>query len=64
MNPLVYSVSFRIRRILSVIQMDYIAWVARCIRSIRGREPVEDGWEPVATESDEPIEMLESRTHG
>jgi len=31
-----------------------------CIRRIRRRE---DGWEPVATEGDEPIEMLESRTH-
>ncbi|RDB21074.1 b(0,+)-type amino acid transporter 1 [Hypsizygus marmoreus] len=34
-----------------------------CIRWIRGRRPTEDGWEAVATEGDEPIEMAEGRLH-
>lgn len=38
------------------------SWVAQCVRRIRGREPSENGWEPVASEGDEPIEMLEGRT--
>ncbi|KAJ7285797.1 L-methionine transporter [Mycena rebaudengoi] len=36
------------------------AWFAPCISRLRGHPPAADGWEAVATEGDEPIEMGES----
>jgi len=35
------------------------SWFSSCVARIRGR-PAGDGWEAVATEGDEPIEMAES----
>jgi len=42
--------------------MGYAAWLAKCYHRMQRRKLSEDGWEPVATEGDEPIEMLEGRT--
>ncbi|KAJ6630836.1 L-methionine transporter [Mycena sp. CBHHK59/15] len=36
------------------------AWIGPWISRLRGRPPAADGWEAVATEGDEPIEMVES----
>ncbi|KAF8077916.1 L-methionine transporter [Lyophyllum atratum] len=36
-------------------------WLTWCWSRIRGRRPTEEGWEAVATEGDEPIEMVEGR---
>ncbi|KAF5380933.1 hypothetical protein D9615_003981 [Tricholomella constricta] len=39
------------------------SWLVWCWSRIRGRRPTEDGWEAVATEADEPIEMVDGRSH-
>ncbi|KAG6851005.1 hypothetical protein H0H93_004492 [Arthromyces matolae] len=39
-----------------------LEWLSSSWNRIRG-QPNEEGWEAVATEGDEPIEMAESRTH-
>lgn len=39
------------------------SWFAWCWSRIRGRRPTEEGWEAVATEGDEPMEMVEGRPH-
>lgn len=35
------------------------AWIGSLLARVRGRPPAEDGWEAIATEGDEPIEMHE-----
>ncbi|KAF9464735.1 amino acid permease-domain-containing protein [Collybia nuda] len=39
------------------------AWILRCTDRIHGWRPSEDGWEAVATEGDEPMEMVEGRNY-
>ncbi|KAF8212202.1 amino acid transporter [Mycena galopus ATCC 62051] len=38
-----------------------VAWFTPCISRLRGHRPAGDGWEAVATEGDDPIEMAQSR---
>jgi hypothetical protein len=58
-----YFVSIFIHKTRVMIEFNQIAWVAQYARRIRGHERPEDGWEPVATEGDEPIEMVEGRVY-
>lgn len=37
------------------------AWIQRFVSRIRGRRPDDEGWEAVATDADEPIEMSHQR---
>ncbi|GLB34923.1 putative amino acid permease [Lyophyllum shimeji] len=39
------------------------SWCTWCWSGIRGRRPSEEGWEAVATDGDEPMEMAEGRPH-
>ncbi|KAJ7905540.1 L-methionine transporter [Mycena olivaceomarginata] len=53
----VYYITHRSERELPAV----FAWFAPCIGRLRGHRPAGDGWEAVATEGDEPIEMAQSR---
>ncbi|KAJ6547599.1 L-methionine transporter [Mycena capillaripes] len=53
----VYYITHRSERELPAV----FAWFTPCISRLRGRPPAGDGWEAVATEGDEPIEMAQSR---
>ncbi|KAJ6596927.1 L-methionine transporter [Mycena vulgaris] len=52
----VYYITHRSERDLPAV----FAWFAPCISRLRGRPPAGDGWEAVATENDEPIEMAQN----
>ncbi|KAJ7219306.1 L-methionine transporter [Mycena pura] len=52
----VYFITHRSERDLPAV----FAWFAPCLSRLRGRPPAGDGWEAVATEGDEPIEMAQS----
>ncbi|KAJ7452382.1 L-methionine transporter [Mycena galericulata] len=52
----VYYITHRSERELPVV----FSWFRPCISRLRGRPPAGDGWEAVATEGDEPIEMAQN----
>jgi hypothetical protein len=45
--------------LVSINEARQIAFIASCISRLRGRPTTGDGWEAVATEGDEQVEMAE-----
>jgi hypothetical protein len=50
-------------KIMLNLYSSFIVWMSEWFDKIRGRRPTEDGWEAVATEGDEPMEMVEGRSY-
>ncbi len=41
----------------------HVAWLGPCWAKLRGRPSAGDGWQAVATDGDDQMEMVDNRVH-